>query len=356
MAIKLLTTAIGNSTGPSAGPTKFQLEIQLGYDDANANADGYAMYVRRLVRVTANPTGINFTSNLVCSWTSTKYILGKIGTYADSGWVSLGTKSYGSNVSVSDNCYYSGSSGTTYKSSATASYTLPTPTYVVKYDALGGVDAPSEQTKTHGEDLVLSADVPSKVGYTFLGWDTTDESLTVVYYKGDTYTDNADITLYAVWEANEYTLSVKANGGQFADGTSLKIIQVEYDSTIGSNLSALGVTRNGHELLGFHTEDGVRVYDNLGACVESEYFKNSKYAYLDDLVVLAKWRAVEDQDIYIYPDGRIYAREFIVDESLQDIYIDIHGDIYAKEFVISDSFAMEHGIIYATQFLEGKPS
>lgn len=354
MAIQYLTSAIGNSVGPSQGPTKFHLEIQLGYD--NANADGYEIYARRLVHVTANPTGINFTSNLICSWTTTKYTLGKIGTYADSGWKSLGTKAYGTKVSVSDNCYYTGGSGSTYKSSATASYTIPTPTYIVGYDANGGVDAPSEQTKTHGVDLVLSADAPTKVGYTFLGWDTSDEALAVVYAQGDTYTANANATLYAVWEANQYELTIRANGGAFADGTSVKYTILEYESTLGNDIGAMLPIRNGHELLGFHTADGTRIYDSMGACVPCEYWKDSTFKYLGDLEVFAKWRAVEDQDIYIYPDGRIYAREFIVEEGLTDIVMDFHGDIYASAFVQADAFDVRRGILYAKEFIEGKPS
>ena len=38
----------------------------------------------------------------------------------------------------------------------------------VKYDANGGENAPKEQTKTKGKELVLSTIVPTKEGYKFV--------------------------------------------------------------------------------------------------------------------------------------------------------------------------------------------
>ena len=72
-------------------------------------------------------------------------------------------------------------------------------TYTVSYVASGSDNEPSAQTKTHGTPLVLSAEAPSKDGYTFMGWSTDNTSTTADYYPGGKYSNNADITLYAVW-------------------------------------------------------------------------------------------------------------------------------------------------------------
>ena len=73
-------------------------------------------------------------------------------------------------------------------------------TYAVIYNANGGTGAPGSQTKTHGTSLTLSSVKPTRANYTFKGWGTSASSTTVSYAAGASYTANAAITLYAVWE------------------------------------------------------------------------------------------------------------------------------------------------------------
>lgn len=73
-------------------------------------------------------------------------------------------------------------------------------TYTVSYDANGGSGAPGKQTKTYGATLTLSSTKPTRTNYTFKGWGTSANSTTVAYAAGSSYTVNASITLYAIWE------------------------------------------------------------------------------------------------------------------------------------------------------------
>lgn len=73
-------------------------------------------------------------------------------------------------------------------------------TYTVKYNANGGTGAPGQQTKTYGVTLTLSSTKPTRTNYTFKGWGTSSGSTSVAYSAGASYTANASITLYAVWE------------------------------------------------------------------------------------------------------------------------------------------------------------
>lgn len=73
-------------------------------------------------------------------------------------------------------------------------------TYTVHYDAGSGTGAPDDQTKNYGEPLVLSEDTPTRTNYEFLGWSKIQDASVVTYSPGDTYSDNADLTLYAVWK------------------------------------------------------------------------------------------------------------------------------------------------------------
>lgn len=73
-------------------------------------------------------------------------------------------------------------------------------TYTVTYNANGGTGAPATQTKTYGTTLTLSSIKPTRTNYTFKGWATSASATTAAYSAGASYTTNAAITLYAVWE------------------------------------------------------------------------------------------------------------------------------------------------------------
>ena len=73
-------------------------------------------------------------------------------------------------------------------------------TWTVKYDANGGTGAPASQTKTYGQTLTLSSTKPTRTNYNFKGWGTSASATTVAYAAGASYTANAGITLYAIWE------------------------------------------------------------------------------------------------------------------------------------------------------------
>ncbi len=116
--------------------------------------------------------------------------------------------------------------------------------YSITYDANGGQNAPSSQEKTHGTDITLSSQIPEREGYSFLGWapktafvsgkqsnssiisfyqdiysaDLSTVYATPEYQPGDTYSKNADITLYAVWQGERFVY-YNANGGQYAPAT-----------------------------------------------------------------------------------------------------------------------------------------
>ena len=72
--------------------------------------------------------------------------------------------------------------------------------YVVSYNANGGSGAPSNQTKYHGQALTLSSGKPTRSGYTFLGWSKSSAAQSAEYSSGQSYTGNAALTLYAVWQ------------------------------------------------------------------------------------------------------------------------------------------------------------
>ena len=127
-------------------------------------------------------------------------------------------------------------------------------TYTVKYNANGGSGAPGQQTKTYGVTLTLSSTKPTRTNYTFKGWGTSSGSTTVAYAAGGSYTANASITLYAIWELNytkpkitSITVDRCNSAGTLTDeGTYAK---VEFEWSIDSSATLLSV-RIGYRLSG----------------------------------------------------------------------------------------------------------
>ena len=93
--------------------------------------------------------------------------------------------------------------------------------YSVAYDSMGGQGNPAAQTKYYKSDLKLSSSVPTRPGYIFKGWNTSSNLNGTTYSPGSTYTGDADVTLYAVWEKDPVpTVSVSQNNGIFTAAIS----------------------------------------------------------------------------------------------------------------------------------------
>ena len=132
--------------------------------------------------------------------------------------------------------------GITY---ASMSYSVPAlASYKVTYNANGGSGAPSSQTKYYGKTLTLSSTKPTRTGYTFKGW-ATSSSGSVAYSAGGSYTANAAITLYAVWQKITYAVSYNANGGTGAPSSQTKTYGVNLTLSSTKPTRASYVDENG---------------------------------------------------------------------------------------------------------------
>ena len=86
--------------------------------------------------------------------------------------------------------------------------------YTITYNGNGGSNVPAEQTKEKDVDITLSTKKPVKDGYSFVGWSTDKNAASAQYAPGAKISENSDLTLYAVWKANSYTV-------KFYDGSTL---------------------------------------------------------------------------------------------------------------------------------------
>lgn len=162
--------------------------------------------------------------------------------------------------------------------------------YTVSYNANGGSNAPSSQTKWHGKTLTLSSDVPTRAGYTFQGWalSKADADAGNYYYgPGTSCGRNENLTLYAIWKANTYTVSYNTNGGTGAPGSQTKTHGVTL------TLSSTIPTRTNYTFLGWATSaSGGVAYSaggsytaNTGATLYAVWSLNYKKPRIANLVV-----------------------------------------------------------------------
>lgn len=161
--------------------------------------------------------------------------------------------------------------GTMY---ASTTVTIPAiPSYTVTYNANGGSNAPSKQTKWYDASLTLTSSKPKRTGYTFLGW-STSASGEVEYASNASYTANADVTLYAVWRVNTYTISYNANGGSGAPPSQTK--------THGTDLTLSSVkpTRTNYTFKGWAIS---------ASATKAAYAAGSKYSGNATATLYAVW-------------------------------------------------------------------
>lgn len=88
----------------------------------------------------------------------------------------------------------------------------------ISYDANGGEEGP-QSSYTGGATLNVSKDVPTRMYYDFIGWNTKPDGNGDSYKADELYTfaeDNGNggcvVTLYAQWKLVEYTVTYKADG------------------------------------------------------------------------------------------------------------------------------------------------
>lgn len=83
--------------------------------------------------------------------------------------------------------------------------------YDVKYDLNGGNGNHKSETAEHGVAYQISADEPTRDGYTFEGWTTNIDNKT---YNGNSSIDlTSDVTFKAKWSRNGYTIEYELNDG-----------------------------------------------------------------------------------------------------------------------------------------------
>ena len=170
--------------------------------------------------------------------------------------------------------------GTAYRPNATIQFAAQNITlyaqwkvrsYSVNFDSNGGSAVASQSVK-YGSKASRPTD-PTRAGHTFQGWYTSRDG-GARYDFNQTVT--GDVTLYAHWSVNSYTLAFDGNGGKASESSRT----VQYGSQYGSLPTA---TRTGHTFQGWYTakSGGTKVSPSttMGAANTTLYARWSVNSY-----------------------------------------------------------------------------
>lgn len=77
---------------------------------------------------------------------------------------------------------------------------------MVKFNANGGTKAPGSINAVEGDIVVIPSKIPQKSGSTFKGWAMSSNAKKADFAAGSSFVAGAsNVTLYAVWEKNDFT-------------------------------------------------------------------------------------------------------------------------------------------------------
>lgn len=166
--------------------------------------------------------------------------------------------------------------------------------HTVRYDANAKNDTsvkgiPASQSKTANVDIKLSSDVPTRNGYTFLGWNTQADGKGTAYAAGAIYKNDQNggtVTLYAQWTPWKHVLHYNKNVPTSSTSQTVSNMPVDQTKTFGQfmAISNLVPTRKGYNFAGWSTSANGNVVYQPGA----EY-KNDQNG--GTVTLYAKWTA-----------------------------------------------------------------
>ena len=88
----------------------------------------------------------------------------------------------------------------------------------------------SSGVKVEGKNYTI-ASAPSRVGYTFTGWNTAANGSGTSYSANETYSTDANLNLYAQWQIKSVALTVNPNGGIWEGRTTTQTYTQNYQTT-----------------------------------------------------------------------------------------------------------------------------
>jgi len=160
----------------------------------------------------------------------------------------------------------------------------------LNYDANGGEGAPAARPFWFGDRDAVSAEVPARASYDFLGWNTAADGSGVAVQPGGeipyeaadgtALVDEKGLTLYAQWREQTYPITYDPTGGTWDDGTTGTVAKT-YGKASDSATALEGPARKAYDFVGWNT-----AADGTG----TSYAKDAELPKGEDLTLYAQWR------------------------------------------------------------------
>lgn len=302
-------------TGSESSSYSFKVNCEIAKDENNSTATSAALYFRVYV-YTAWAGYQNFT-NYMKFKVNGNFVgdrdtgLGAVGAggpgnYCVSDWIPLSDYGITSRLLVAEGtaisfgfeCYYNPYDGGAISSSGTVDYTLPRSTKTLSYNANGGSGAPASVTVTPGTATILSSTIPTRSGYSFLGWSAYQNATQATYAAGGSITISSDTTLYAVWSINQITVTFNANGG--LGGPAAISANANANVTIPSTIP----TKTGCKFLGWHTSQSATAGKYQAGTVAQFSTNTTLFAIWDKTASMVKVKVNG-----VFQNGVVYVKQ-----------------------------------------------
>ena len=171
------------------------------------------------------------------------------------------------------------------------------------------------------EDMTIATDttatlIPNgfeKTGYHFIGWATSADG-DVEFENEDSYPmkTESEYTLYAVWEANIYTITYNTDGGTWEQGSNPSTFTIE---DLPVNLTFEPVIKNDHAFFGWYTEENFS-----GEAITEFTIKN-----IGDITFYVKFVAGTEGLQYVEENGGYTVSQYSGSET-EIVIPDFHAD------------------------------
>lgn len=189
--------------------------------------------------------------------------------------------------------------------------------YEVTFDANGGTGTMEPLIVEAEKEFEISGHTFEREGYSFVGWNTKADGSGNSYGERQFITVDSNITLYAMWNINKYTITFNANDG------SGKTTTQEVSWNTETNLNANTFSRNGFEFVNWNTKA-----DGSG----ESYSNKQAIKTRNNLSLYALWKETYSYKISTYKEGN---------GVIDNIPIKTNIGTYLSKFNLNTGYSME---------------
>lgn len=250
-------------------------------------------------------------------------------SYTFKGW---GTSASATSATYSAGGQYKADKSVTLYAVWAASTTINQHTIEYITDSAVRIDP---QTKPVGSTVTITTTTPIKIGYTFTEWNTESDGSGTSYSAGQSYSTNADLTLFAIYTAWTHTVQFNANGGSGAPSGFTKTTSVDIF------IPETEPTRSGHTFQYWNTAS-----DGSGTV----YYPNQLYEHTQNGGTVTLYAIWVSHDILLYKNKNCKAMEF--DETSSFTGFAKGGIVMSGEFVEGSVMNLKTNKMYFAEIIE----